>query len=574
VIAGGTGRFEIVYEVGPLGIATGGVIFLQVSPFWGWSTPQVEDPGSPGYTTIETSSDDIELEVGTLNQQLLGIVVKGRPLVEGDSLRIVFGDGDFGAVVDRFAEKHSRFWIAVDGDGDGVRAFLPDSPGIDVHPGTPAQLVVTVPTTARPGEEVAVHIALLDDQGSTGHRVRTEVVFEDLPPGVAIESPVALVPEDLGRKSVSLRATEPGVVRLRASAGAGLVAESNPLVVTPDGPRVLWGDFHGHTALSDGTGTPEDYFLYARDVAGLDAVALTDHDHWGILTLDSHPELWEEIRSTTRRFNDPGRFVALLGFEWTSWIHGHRHVLYFDDDGEVISSVDETTESPIQLWQALEGKPALTFAHHSAGGPIATNWAIPPDPRFEPVTEVASVHGSREALDSPLPIYRPLPGNFVRDVLDRGYRFGFIGSGDSHDGHPGLANLASPSGSGLAAILSEERTREGVLAALRERRVYATNGPRILLRTALGTHRMGSLVPVPRGGSVTDELFVRVVAPLPLERVDLIRSGIVIDSVDTEGRLDVTLQRLVEELAAGEYIYVRAVQMDGGAAWSSPIYFE
>jgi hypothetical protein len=574
VIAGGTGRFEIIYEVGPLGIATGGVIFLQISPFWGWSTPQVEDPRSPGYTTIEKSSDDIELEVGTLNQQLLGIVVKGRPLVEGDSLRIVFGDGDFGAVVDRFAEKRSRFWIAVDGDGDGVRAFLPDSPGIDVHPGTPAQLVVTVPTTARPGEEVAIHIALLDDQGSTGHRVRTEVVFEDLPPGVSIESPVALTPEDLGRKSVSLRATEPGVVRLRASAGAGLVAESNPLVVTPDGPRVLWGDFHGHTALSDGTGTPEDYFLYARDVAGLDAVALTDHDHWGILTLDSHPELWEEIRSTTRRFNDPGRFVALLGFEWTSWIHGHRHVLYFDDDGEVISSIDEATESPIQLWQALEGKPALTFAHHSAGGPIATNWAIPPDPRFEPVTEVASVHGSSEALDSPLPIYRPLPGNFVRDVLDRGYRFGFIGSGDSHDGHPGLANLASPSGSGLAAILSEERTREGVLAALRERRVYATNGPRILLRTALGSHRMGSLVPVPSGGSVTDELFVRVVAPLPLERVDLIRSGVVIDSVDTEGRLDVTLQRLVEELAAGEYLYVRAVQLDGGAAWSSPIYFE
>jgi hypothetical protein len=574
VIAGGTGRFEIVYEVGPLGIATGGVIFLQISPFWGWSTPQVEDPMAPGYTTIEKSSDDIELEVGTLNEQLLGIVVKGRPLVEGDSLRLIFGDGVYGAVVDRFAEKNSRFWIAVDGDGDGVRAFLPDSPGIDVHPRNPAQLVVTVPTTARPGEEVAVHIALLDDQGSTGHRIRAELTFEDLPPGVSIESPVELIPEDLGRKTVTLRATEPGVVRLRVNAGSGLVGESNPLVVSADGPRILWADLHGHTALSDGTGTPEDYFLYARDVAGLDAVALTDHDHWGILSLDAHPELWEQIRSATRRFNEPGRFVTLLGFEWTSWIHGHRHVLYFSDEGEVISSVDEATESPTQLWQALEGQSALTFAHHSAGGPIATNWEIPPDPHFEPVTEIASVHGSSEAMDSPLPIYRPLPGNFVRDVLDRGYRFGFIGSGDSHDGHPGLANLASPSGSGLAAILSEERTREGVLAALRERRVYATNGPRILLRTALGAHRMGSVVPVPPGGTVTEELFVRVVAPVPLERVDLIRSGKVADSIDTEGRVDVTLQRLIKELRAGEYLYVRAVQKDGGAAWSSPIYFE
>jgi len=184
------------------------------------------------------------------------------------------------------------------------------------------------------------------------------------------------------------------------------------------------------------------------------------------------------------------------------------------------------------------------------------------------------VHGSSEAMDSPLPIYRPVPGNFVRDALDRGYRFGFIGSGDSHDGHPGLATLASPSGGGLAAILSEERTREGVLEAFRARRVYATNGPRILLRTALGTHRMGSVVSVPDGGSITDELFVRVVAPVPLERVDLIRSGEVVDSVDTEGLDDVTLQRVVEALTPGEYLYVRAVQMDGGAAWSSPIYFE
>jgi len=574
VVAGGTGRFELVYEVGPLGIATGGVIFLQVSPFWGWSTPQVEDPRAPGFTTIETSSDDIELDARTLDQQLLGMVVTGRPLIEGDSVRLVYGAGDYGAVVDRFAEKNSRFWFAVDGDGDGVRAFLPDSPGVDVAPRPPAQLVVSVPTTARPGEEVPVHLALLDEQGSTGDRGRAEVRFDDLPPGISIESPVAIEPEDLGRKTVTARVTGQGVIRLRASAGEGLVAESNPLVVTADGPQVLWGDVHGHSAFSDGTGTPEDYFLYARDVAGLDVVALTDHDHWGILSLDSHPGLWNEIRDTVRRFNDPGRFVTLLGYEWTSWIHGHRHVLYFEDDGDVISSLPEPTDSPIELWKALEGKPALTFAHHSAGGPIATNWAIPPDPHFEPITEVASVHGSSEAMDSPLPIYRPVPGNFVRDALDRGYRFGFIGSGDSHDGHPGLATLASPSGGGLAAILSEERTREGVLEAFRARRVYATNGPRILLRTALGTHRMGSVVSVPDGGSITDELFVRVVAPVPLERVDLIRSGEVVDSVDTEGLDDVTLQRVVEALTPGEYLYVRAVQMDGGAAWSSPIYFE
>jgi hypothetical protein len=85
---------------------------------------------------------------------------------------------------------------------------------------------------------------------------------------------------------------------------------------------------------------------------------------------------------------------------------------------------------------------------------------------------------------------------------------------------------------------------------------------------------MGSAVSVPAGESVGDELFVHVVAPLPLDRVELIRSGEIVDGAAAEGRLEVVLQRPVEALRAGEYLYVRAIQQDGGAAWSSPIFFE
>jgi hypothetical protein len=292
-----------------------------------------------------------------------------------------------------------------------------------------------------------------------------------------------------------------------------------------------------------------------------------------VLPLDAHPEMWDEIQHQTRRFHQPGRFVTLLGNEWTSWIQGHRHVLHFADQARLLSSLDADYSSPAQLWRALAGQPALTFAHHSAGGPVATNWAIPPDPVLEPITEIVSAHGSSEAPDSPEPIYDAVDGNFVRDALGRGYRFGFIGSGDSHDGHPGLVQLAAPTG-GLAAILSEERTREGVLAALRARRVYATSGPRILLRTALGAHPMGSSLQVPPGASASEPLFVSVIAPQPLERIDLIRSGRVVDSIELAGERDVSLERRVSDLRPGEYVYVRAVQRDGGAAWSSPIYID
>jgi hypothetical protein len=567
------GRYRIGFEVGPLGIATGGVVTLQVSPFWGWSTPQVEESDAPGYTLVSCDAAEVLLDAQTLGEQLLGIENTGRPLAPGERITIDYGAGPAGASADRFAESGSRFWIAVDGDGDGVRKLLPDAPGVDVAAGPPALLVVHVPGVARPGEEIPVSVAVLDATGSSGVVFEGEIALAtSAPDTLGIPPQVTLAPADRGVRRIPARALAPGVAWIEASGPDGLTARSNPILVTADGPRVLWGDLHGHSALSDGTATPEEYLRYARDVAALDVIALTDHDHWGMVPLSESPEMQQAIAAATERFHAPGSFVTLDGYEWTSWIYGHRHVLYFDGAGPVHSSLDPRFETPQQLWAALEGREALTFAHHSAGGPVAIDWSIAPDPRFEPLTEIASVHGSSESADTVDPIYDPVADNWVRDALARGYQLGFVGSGDSHDGHPGLSQLASTTG-GLAGIVAEERTRESVLAALRARRSYATNGPRILLRAALGAHPMGSVVPVAQGTGLDLPLFVHAVGTGPIARVELVRSGEVVDGLDAEGRLEVALERPVEGLRAGEYVYIRVIQQDGGAAWSSPIFF-
>ncbi|MBW2577677.1 MAG: CehA/McbA family metallohydrolase [Deltaproteobacteria bacterium] len=574
-IAGAPGRFRLIYEVGPEGIAVGGMIYFQVSPFWHWSTPQVEEPELDGFTKVTASGKDIQVDAATLDQQLLVLRVSGRALRAGDQITFVYGAGPAGALADSLAEKNSRFWFAIDGDGDGFRVFLKASPGIDVLSAPPTQIRVTLPSVARPGKPFRITVATLDPSANAGYPFegRIELTSTSAEHPLELTEPVVFVASDRGRKTFEAIVREPGVVRVRAKSENGIVGESNPMMVSSDGQNIFWGDLHGHTSLSDGTGTVADYFLYARDASALDVVAITDHDHWGVLQLDQHPEFWEETKAETRRFHQPGRFVTLLGYEWTSWIYGHRHVLYFEDEGEIYSSISPDYEHPTQLWDALRGKPALTFAHHSAGGVIRTDWDVPPDPILEPLTEITSVHGSSEALDSPVPIYDPIPGNFVRDVLDRDYRFGFVGSGDSHDGHPGLAHLVTESG-GLAAIVADTLTRESVLEAMRARRVYATNGPRILLRTALDEHPMGALIPKPDAGSYSGELFVKVVAEAPLERLDLIRSGQVVDSLPIDGLLEITLRREIEDLVSGEYLYVRAVQVDTGTAWSSPIYIE
>jgi len=550
----------LTYEAGPLGIAEGGALFLEPSPFWGWDSPQTDMEGAPGATEVTTEAQGVSLETSALGG-LLAVHVRGRKLEPGERVRITYLTR-----ADRFAERAERVWMAVDGDGDGVRALVLESPTIDVVAGEPARLVATLPTTARPGELVRLVVAALDSLGSRGVALEEEVVLQS---SGALGLPETVFLPEGGVLSLEVPAAAEGVYRVLASTASGLSAESNPLIVKDEIPRVLWGDLHGHTQLSDGTGTPEDYFAYARDVAALDVIALTDHDHWGMRFLDDNPALFKTIEDAALRFDDPGRFVALVGYEWTSWLHGHRHVLYFEGEAEVLSSLDPRYENPALLWEALEGRSAVTIAHHSAGGPVSTNWEFVPPPELEPVTEVVSVHGSSEASDTPGKIYSAVPGNFVRDALGRGLRFGFIGSGDSHDGHPGLAHLAAPSG-GLAAIFSDEKTRAGVLGALRARRTYATNGPRIWLRTWLDEHEMGDLLS-PSDASVHELRFV-VAAATPVERVDVVRSGEIVSVVPGSGRRELSETLALPPLRPGEYVYVRVVQENGGAAWSSPVY--
>ncbi|RKY19387.1 MAG: hypothetical protein DRQ55_10750 [Planctomycetota bacterium] len=629
-VAGGYGRWTIVFEAGPLGVALGGVVSLQTSPFWRWS-PAWVDPEQrlapelrarrPGLTEVSCDAPGVELALRSVADGLVLAEVRGRALTPGERIRFVYGAGAALARADDFAERGSPFIVGVDGDGDGVRGLLSESPHIDVIAGAPAQLVATVSSVVQPDEPARLTLAVLDAAGNAGTSFEGALLLSGSPPGSDLPERVWFTPADGGVRQLSFRCPQPGVYRIvveqqteqleqpgheqldepasvhnatqdepqaaeseapLATAArpdgvqnAGLFALSNPLIVNAAAPAVLWGDLHGHSLLSDGSGTPEDWYRYARDVAALDFAALTDHDHWGFRFLDQSPELWQQIAEQVEAFHEPGRFVSLLGYEWTSWIHGHRHVLSFEERPtlQVLSSLDERYETPRQLWDALRGQQVLTFAHHSAGGPIATNWSYPPDPELEPVTEVVSVHGSSEGPDAPGVIYRPLAGNFVRDALGKGFRLGFVGSGDGHDGHPGLAQLANPTGSGgLVAVLTDDLTRSGIRAALSARRCYATSGARMILRASLDGAVMGSLLPVPEEAP---ELVFLVRGTAPLERVDVIRSGQVIDTQDLGGNsFDLLSSWTLPDLAAGEFVYLRVLQVDGQLGFTSPFFVQ
>ena len=599
VVAGARARWTIELSVGEHGIAVGGAITLLPEPFWGWSTPQAENAGFPGFTGLSVVTEGgatlTPRTIGGAEAGLMIVTVADAPLLEGDLVVLDYGAGVAGARADRYAGRGARLWLGVDADGDGVRALVESSPTVDVEARAPSRAVLLGPTIARPGETVEYSVSVLDEWANaspkleTGAPWRPAVEIDGYPAGWEGPATVELGSKGSATFDVVVGAEGTGATRLRASIplpkdsqldGEAATATSNPLIVDSASQRIYWADLHGHSGLSDGTGVPEDYLTYARDVARLDVIALTDHDHFGMTFLDAESEHWAEIQRCNADFHEPGRFVTLPGYEWTSWIHGHRHVIYFGGEGEVLSSITPEGlpgyDTPTKLWDALRGKPALTIAHHSSGNPIPVNWTYPPDPELEPVTEVVSVHGSSEARDAPHVVAGSRAGAFVRDQLDLGRRLGFIGSGDSHDGHPGLPHLSPGYGwrpatarrgelvgtGGLAAIRASELSRGAIHGALKGRQTYATSGPRIAIRANL----------------VDGELRVDAAGTAPFQSVEVILGAphAAVRSVDLGGTppLEIALTVPSTDLQTHAYAYLRFIQTDGGTAWLGPFWRE
>jgi hypothetical protein len=101
--------------------------------------------------------------------------------------------------------------------------------------------------------------------------------------------------------------------------------------------NLYWGDIHAHTKYSDGMGTPDEVICYARDIAKLDFAAISDHDDIGPYLA---PEEWADTKKAIKRFNEPGKFVTFLGYEYRSSL-ADMNVYYPGDEGRLMCGKKE-----------------------------------------------------------------------------------------------------------------------------------------------------------------------------------------------------------------------------------------
>lgn len=577
VLVGTKGTWQFDFRVGKGGIPTGGGIVLQVSPWWQWSAPQTYNEAVPGYSTMRTTATDCALELSSSGERyyLLASVTQGT-MREGDTLSLTYGDTQDGrnpgaaASADWYAERFQEFVFKTDGDGDGVFGEIRRQPKVELVPRDVAQFWITAPSLVAPGEPFEFSVAALDPISNlaTGYVGSLSVSTENT--SVTAPEIIYLGTRARGAGRFTASISEPGLVVLEVhDETQGLSAESNPILCGRSRlfRKVFWGDIHGHTALSDGTGHPDDYYRYARDAAGLDVTAITDHAELGFRPLRGKP--WSVIQNSVADHYEPGRFVTILGYEWTNWTYGHRNVYFPGDTASVFSAVDPGTTTPEGLWKAIEPWHAITVAHHVGGGPIAVDWDHTPPPGTEPVVEIYSVHGNSEYYGCLGMIYSAKTGHFVQDALSRGYRLGIIASGDGHIGHPG--RWTPDNRQGLVAFQADKLTREDIWKCLEERRVYGTTGARILLDFTLNGHPMGSEIPddelhLPRHGQIY------VLGTAGLIAVEIIKNNEIIERFSCSGLIEECTFSDETRGRPGDYYYVRVTQSDQHQAWSSPIW--
>ena len=376
-----------------------------------------------------------------------------------------------------------------------------------------------------------------------------------------------------------LRFSQAGIKRVEVvdpvSGARGL---SNPIEVSaePLQERLYWGDLHSQTYFSDGLRCPEELYAFARHEAWLDIFGLADHSEW--IT----DRQWDYFVAVTNDCDEPGRFVTLVGQEWTNHKYGHRNLHFPGGSGPCVRSNHPVDGELERLYEIARAEGALLIPHHSANVTMGVNWDLGHDPEVERLVEMCSVWGisERSAEDGN---HRPIratggerAGQHVQDALRLGRRYGFVGGGDTHDGRPGdeLHSLQHQPEEycklwrqGIMGVWAKKLTRESVFEALWNRRVYATTNVRTILRF--------SVCGQPMGGQATWQgarpLTLQVAGQSPISRIDIVRNG---DDILTL-QPDECEASFEGEDAGGtgrDWYYARIIHADGEMAWSSPVW--
>ena len=488
VQAGDNIELTLRFDLGETAIPAGG--HVRVAWLWpfDWAMLQTSDPSAPGYVHAFCSRREVDLRV---TFAFRGDLIPWNHHIDVEVLSGVLTEGDVVELTCRewrsptFVVPDAELLFLINPDGGDRWVQLPPVRGFPIVAGVPVRLFALAPADGLVDEDLVLTLRVEDEWGNP-------LLLEDSVPEVVPADGVRVVAVeragDMPAYRARVRIASPGIHRIAVAVPrCQLRAETNPVRIAAEPPPlcIFWGDLHaGQGRVGCGVGSVRHHFDYARYVAGLQVCSHQGNDHH--VSLD----LWEQTRRESAAANEEGRFVALLGCEWSAYTPdgGDRNVMYRRDEPRLRRSGRFFTEDVPDLEPDL--KTATEFLAvmrdeevfinmHAGGRPTNLDFH---EPGIETLAEIHSTHGTSDW--------------FVLDALRRGYRVGITAGTDGVAGRPGCdhpgSRLIRNARSGVTAFLASELTRDALWDAIAARRCYATDGPRILLDVRADGHLMGS----------------------------------------------------------------------------------
>jgi PHP domain len=383
--------------------------------------------------------------------------------------------------------------------------------------------------------------------------------------------------------------------------------------------KVFFGNLHSHTKYSDGSSTPREAYRLAKE-RGLDFLAITDHNHSqceegatpdrkdGILIATDHTLYKGGAESTidvANEFNQSSGFVALYGQEYSSIKKGN-HVNVFD-----ISEVIDEHQAPnakfdkllefLATRNASNGKHALIQFNHpffrsgdlfeleygrdDFGGSDAA-WI---QKIGEHARTIEMLNGPGTAASG---AGTGVVGVRAEEVAEQQYlkflRLGFhlapTGDQDNHY----VSNEATET-EVRTGIITDQLTKEKLLAAIDARHVYATEDKNLRVVFRVNDCLCGDRLSAP---ALNSDLAVQFSIqdddePNADYRIEVF-SGVIesgpaqiIETVDVHGNIPAgTIEDLVFT-GGPQYLFFRITQSLEGQegsrddrAWTAPIWFD
>lgn len=554
--------------------------------WWGWSSPQIEDPYKPGYVEVFTSNKNISTQV-KMEDITFRVTVCGKGLCPGETITVTYGSDTISPQGKARVTPHSTasYPIVIWERYGNYKAYYPSGEvNIRVNPGKFKTILAQTPSQIIKDGILSLHLSAVDRFLNRAQDYKgTITLYNDKDKQINTFNWNGRDIRNYTIKASDIFDNEESTARIKiVDQEKGLELKTNPVRIlnASVSKKLFWGDLHNHSSLSDGFGDIDEIYQYARDFANLDVFALTDHDNY----LHHHTSYfryrrdsfdWKLMQEKAFQYYQPGSFVTFSAYEWTAswydWTVGHLNVYFLHDDGPYYSCLEKDSNTPRKIIKKLKGQDVMVFPHHIFTPELITYSYL--DEEIQPLIQVYSVHGDAD-YDNPLSAKAE---ESVRRLLQAGRRVGIISSSDSHNGHPGIVSKPGFENPGhgrsrygsLVGIYAEELTRESIWNAFKNRHVYAATGERIILDFKINGAIMGSEIPF----SVKREIEIEIHGTDRFEKVELWRGQEVIYAI--QGEKDIQFNYVdKEKISAGTYYYVKAKQQDGNRIWSSPIWLK